>query len=138
MRWILILMGLVVAGCASSPPASPLTSLGVANDTTLALTVLVNGQSVASLPPGGSEEGSANLPPRPWTVTAQAPSGRVLATMTVGPGPADPAGSGYGQNGMSAQFPLTCGWIRMWTGNARPSNFEPPLAPGSVIDCAGG
>jgi hypothetical protein len=139
MRPIVLLLGLALAACSPGPAASPSTSLGIENDTTLVLSLVVNGQTAATLPPGGSEESGANLPARPWTVEARTASGRVLATMFVGLGPADPAVAGDSStSGSSAQFPLSCGSIRMWTGNAPAADDAEASDASSLPNCAGG
>ena len=63
-------------------------NLGVANETTLTVTIVVNGQPVGDFPASGPYPtiDIAALPPLPWTVEARAPSGRVLTSMTVKPG----------------------------------------------------
>lgn len=138
MRPIVLLLGLALAACSPGPAASASTSLGIENGTTLVLTLVVNGQTAATLPPGGSEESSANLPARPWTVEARTASGRVLATMFVGLGPADPAEAGDSSTGgSSSRFPLSCGSIRMWTGNAPPADGAAAPDSSPLPDCAG-
>jgi hypothetical protein len=139
MRPIVLLLGLALAACSPGPAATASTSLGIENGTTLFLTLVVNGQTAATLPPGGSEESSANLPARPWTVEARTASGRVLATMFVGLGPADPAEAGDSStSGSSSRFPLSCGSIRMWTGNAPPADAAAAPDSSPLPDCAGG
>jgi hypothetical protein len=139
MRPIVLLLGLALAACSPGSVASPSTSLGIENGTTLVLTLVVNGQTAATLPPGGSEESSANLPARPWTVEARTASGRVLATMFVGLGPADPAVAGDSStSGSSSRFPLSCGSIRMWTGNAPPADDAAATEASPLPDCTGG
>jgi hypothetical protein len=139
MRPIVLLLGLALAACSPGTAPSPATSLGIENDTTVAVSLVVNGQTAATLPPGGSEESSANLPARPWTVEARTASGRVLATMFVGIGPADPAvADDSSTSGSSAQFPLSCGSIRMWTGNAPPADDAAAPDSSPLPDCAGG
>ena len=89
-----IATAVLAGGCSVTPTPAPATpgavSLNVRNDTTLAVTIVINGQALGVVLPGGSTSGPAlgpsGPPALPWTVEARSPSGRVLTTLTVGPG----------------------------------------------------
>ncbi len=121
MRRLALGIVLTLAACVVAPTSQPPTSLGIRNDTSVALTVVVNGTQVAAIGPGEvqSSVDAASLPPLPWTVKAQAPSGLALGTMLTGP---------YQANDIeSAVFALACGTITIWTGaSAPPSPLDLP------------
>jgi hypothetical protein len=60
------LAGCAVSGVASSsqtpPSPSPPMTLSIANETTISVTVVVNGNVVETVPPGGSDDYCAWLP----------------------------------------------------------------------------
>src|SRR4051812_28515937 len=82
--WGVVLALLVMSACQPSL-ATARPNLGVSNGTTLVVTVFVNGNAVASYPPGGPSPTivPSSLPPLPWKVEARSPSGRTLTTMDV-------------------------------------------------------
>jgi hypothetical protein len=121
---------LVVAGCGPSATgtAAPSVVLGVENGTTLEVTIVVNGQSVAVVPARSGLPGIAGLPTLPWEVEARTPSGRVLTSMLVNVGD-------VGVNrGMFGRIDLSCGRLLIWAGVTRPSGPAP--GPGTLGDCA--
>jgi len=141
----------LLAGCAAplpsaQGPASPNSTpspapqrpnLGVANGTTLAVTLVVNGHRVAVIPSGGSEPSIASLPSLPWTVEALSPSGRVLTSMHVQPGGAVVLDtSGAVQSGQQSLVDLSCGRLTIWAGPFEPGAPPPPASPGTPGDCA--
>src|SRR3989337_905499 len=83
MRVLFPLLFVLVLGCAG--PTQPL-DLMVSNQTTLVVTVVVNGGVLRSVPPGDVRGMSISGGSGPWAVEARAPSGRVLSSMTVRPG----------------------------------------------------
>jgi hypothetical protein len=111
----LLVIVLVLAGCAVAQTPQPPTNLGVKNDTTVSVTVVVNGTSVGDVPPASAQASfdTANLPPLPWTVVLRGPTGLELATMHTGPYQA--ATTGY------ASFDVSCGTLLVWTGATEPS-----------------
>ena len=120
MRRGLLVVLFMLAGCAVSRTAQPLTNLGVRNATTVSVTVVVNGNTVGEVPPGGAQASidSAGLPPQPWTVVLRGPSGLELGTMLSGP---------YAVSTTeSASFDWPCGSLFVWTGDTDPS--PPDLA----------
>jgi hypothetical protein len=95
--------------------------LSVANGTSLRVTVAVNGLVLATIQPGERADPiAATLPPRPWAIELRAPSGRVLAALTVAVD--DPIGPTFGR---ASRVDLSCGRLEAWTG--------PPLLGGTFI-----
>ena len=132
MRVFISLMA-VVLGCAVPHETR---DLSVSNQTTLVVTVFVNGGVLQTVPPG---EVAAILvsgnAPAPWTVDARAPGGRVLSSMTVRPGDlsetTNPDGSRT-RRGAAVRVDLSCGRLDMWSG---PPLAGPVPGPGKPGDC---
>jgi hypothetical protein len=137
-----LLGGCVPAGGAN--PSSPLpsssgteTTLSIENDTTIAVTLVVNGKVIETVPAGGYENPvKAELPALPWNVETRSPSGRVLSSMTVHSGDVwqttDPNGGGEA-NGDAVRVDLSCGRLDVWSG---PPLLGPAPDPGPSGDCA--
>jgi hypothetical protein len=118
-----VIGGAWLLGCASPAP-SPY-GLSVSNETTIAVTVVVNGEVVATIPAGvGEDPIAAWLPPLPWSVETRSPSGRVLSTMTVNAGDvvytSSDANGRSSAKGDAVRVDLACGRLDVWSG--------PPLA----------
>ncbi|MGA2501944.1 MAG: hypothetical protein ABSH20_29740 [Tepidisphaeraceae bacterium] len=144
----LVLAAMAVSGCvggggASESPAtaapSPTANMtpSIANYTTIAVTLVVNGSVVEVVPPGGYQDPiKAALPGLPWTVETRSPSGRVLSSMTVRSGDvwqtSYPSGGGAA-HGDAVRVDLSCGRIDVWSG---PPLLGPPPGPGTSGDCA--
>jgi hypothetical protein len=136
------LSGCVRAGgpTASSPPPSPSgtqTTLSIQNDTTIAVTLVVNGKVIETVPAGGYEDPiKAQLPGLPWNVETRSPSGRVLSSMTVSAGDVwqttRPNGAGEAK-GDAVRVDLSCGRLDVWSG---PPLLGPAPGPGQSGDCA--
>ena len=141
------LLCILMIGCAAPLPSAAPTvtltpspqrpNLGVANGTTLTVTLVVNGQRVAVFPPGGPDPSIdlTALPPLPWTVEALSPSGRVLTSMQVQPGQVSLGTSGY-RSATSGPIDLSCGRLAIWAGPFEPPAPPPPASPGTPGDCA--
>jgi hypothetical protein len=130
LRRILVALMLVVA-CSPAPP-SDAHDLIVSNQTTLAVTVAVNGTVVRTIQPGTQDIlAPKDLPPLPWAVEARAPSGRVLTSMTVRPG--DVWETANQMKGDAVRVDLSCGRLDMWSG---PPLLGPAPGPGKPGDCA--
>jgi hypothetical protein len=103
--------------------------VSVRNLTTIPIDIAVNGQVLETVPAGAVEDPiKAPLPPRPWAVEARSASGRVLATMTVGPN--DSLSYNSGKAGMAD---LACGRVVLWTGN--PMTGGPTFIPDPSRPC---
>lgn len=130
---VFILLMVVVLGCAVPHETR---DLSVSNQTTLVVTVAVNGAVLQTVPPGEVAaifmSGSAS---GPWTVEARTPSGRVLSSMTVRPGDVsettNPDGSRT-RRGAAVRVDLSCGRLDMWSG---PPLAGPVPGPGKPGDC---
>src|SRR5450756_347045 len=70
--------------CAPPSPSGTQMTLSIQNGTTIAVTLVVNGKVIETVPAGGYEDPTKNeLPGLPWDVETRSPSGRVLSSMTV-------------------------------------------------------
>jgi len=126
----LIALGLVF-GC-SSPPTADAHDLVVSNQTTLAVTIAVNGTVVRTIQPNAQETLFVKeLPALPWAVEASSPSGRVLTSMTVRPG--DVSVTAGQMKGDAVRVDLSCGRLDIWSG---PPLLGPAPGPGTPGDCA--
>lgn len=134
----MLALSLAGLGCTPSPEARP--PLGISNGTTLAVTLLVNGQVVAGYPPGGgdSDVDVSRLPPLPWDVVVRTATGRVLTSMRVEPGQVsrtvDPAGV-ISTSGALGRVDLSCGRLDLWAGYDRPIGPAPGPSVGAPGDC---
>ena len=144
----LALMAMAVSGCvggggASESPATAAPSptanmtLSIANYTTIAVTLVVNGSVVEVVGPGGYQDPiKVALTALPWTVETRSPSGRVLSSMTVRSGDVwqtSYPGGGGAAHGDAVRVDLSCGRIDVWSG---PPLLGPPPGPGTSGDCA--
>jgi hypothetical protein len=128
----LLLVAVLGAGCGSPQP-SPQLTLSIANETSIAVGLVVNGSVVATVPAGVTEDPvKATLPALPWTVEARSPSGRTLETMIVRPGDTQTMSSenGQTQTGDVTRVLLGCGRLAIWAG----PEIEGPYSPVSD-DC---
>ena len=122
----------------TAPPQAtfPPLSLSISNGTTIAVTVVVNGDVVVVVPPGsGQDPIEAALPAPPWNVETRSPSGRVLSSMTVNPGDvwvADFGNGSSGSKGDAVRVDLSCGRLDLWSG---PPMAGPAPGPGTPGDC---
>jgi hypothetical protein len=141
MGRVAVFLAVTIAACnpTASDPARP--NLGVANGTTLTVTLVVNGQRVAEFPGRGQQPSidTGALPPLPWKVQGLSPSGRVLTSMDVAPGQVqtrtDPGGV-VEQSGTMGRVDLSCGRLTIWAGDIQPSGPAPTASPGIPGDCA--
>ena len=147
MRRILAILAFVAAACAAcaTPPggAASLPSrvnLGISNGTTLTVTLVVNGVRAGAFAPGGPQPDIdiAALPVLPWTVEARSPSGRVLTSMRVRAQDVWSTARSSAEVDSAATFgrvDLSCGSLRIWTGDISPSGPIPASPAGSPGDC---
>jgi len=141
MRLLLLSIAAAVAvfACSAAPPATPV-DLGIANGTTLTVSLFVNGQLVGVSPPNAPSPTiyPNSLPPLPWMVEAKSATGRVLTSMIVEPGEVRTATGPDGQishNGTFGRVDLSCGRLTIWAGDVVPSGPAPPASPGTPGDC---
>lgn len=144
-RLALAVVILGLAACAAPPelPTSSLSvspspassserpNLGISNGTTLAVTVLVNGQRIGTFLSGAEIPSIdlSGLPGLPWDIEARTASGRKLATMLVG------AADVQGQSGSFVRIDLSCGRLTIWVGSLAPEGPAPAASPGTPGDC---
>ena len=135
-----LLLAVLVAGCSMLPGQAPRPPLGVSNGTTLAVTLIVNGQPVGVFPAAASGPtiDVSTLPPLPWHVEARSPTGRVLTRMDVEPGAvfttAVPGGA-VQHSGTMGRVDLSCGRLTIWAGDVQPGGPPPPSPAGAPGDC---
>lgn len=136
---LLIVPGLTAA-CAAEAPASlapplPAFDVGIANDTTLELTLHVNGASVGIFEPGTISTVLVRAA-YPWIVEVKNPNGRVLTTMTIREGdinpPSQPGGDQH--SAVSSFVALPCGQVAIYGGDVRP--VPPSPLPGRPSTCS--
>jgi hypothetical protein len=126
-----LLVVLVVSACSASAGSSSLPNLSYSNQTTLTLSMSVNGTEVETLIPGAAGEvSSSRLPNLPWKVEAKTSKGRVVATMTVKEG--DVVISSGAAKGDGVRVDLSCGRLDIWSG---PPMLGPMPGPGRPGDC---
>jgi hypothetical protein len=129
-----------VAGGGTSPTPSPspdAIGLGVVNGTDLRVSIVVNTTVIETIAPQSADKAilMSVLPPLPWVVQARTSSGRVLVTMTAGPGDVQgPAEIGQLHTAKYSAVDLSCGELSMWTGAIQPTGGGPP-GSGSSGDC---
>jgi hypothetical protein len=131
-----VLALIVVTACAPAPTGGA-HDLVVSNQTTLAVTLAVNGAVVRTIQPHTQDAVLVrDLLPQPWIVEARTSSGRLLSSMTVRPGDvwetSMPDGSTQ-MKGDAVRVDLSCGRLDMWSG---PPLAGPPPGPGAAGDCA--
>jgi serine/threonine protein phosphatase PrpC len=139
---IVLAVAALVAAFPSAEHAPRQPALGIANGTSLTVTVLVNGQPIGTFPPGGEQSaiGGPALPALPWSVEVRTPSGRLLTSMDVKPGSVwattRPDG-GVEQAGTMGRVDLSCGRLTIWAGDFLPPGGPLPSgSPGTPGDCA--
>ena len=124
-----------MAAC-SSTPTGVAHDLVVSNQTTLTVTLVVNGAVARTVRPQTQEiVSTSDLPPLPWSVETRMPGGRVLSLMTVQAGDVwetNLPGGGHQMKGDAVRVDLSCGRLDMWSG---PPLLGPPPGPGTPGDC---
>jgi hypothetical protein len=112
-------------------------TLSISNETTIAVTLVVNRRVIETVAAGGHEDPiTGELPALPWNVEARSPSGRVLSSMTVHAGDVwqttDSNGNGE-EKGDAVRVDLSCGRLDVWSG---PPMLGPAFSPGPSGDCS--
>jgi hypothetical protein len=127
----LVTAGLVTGCRAGTSPAPSLASnppLSISNGTTIPVTLVVNGSTVETVAPGDRQDPvTTALPPRPWTIEARSPSGRVLASLAV-----SATDDISNMSGRAVRADLSCGRLDVWSG---PPMLGPVFSPGPPGDC---
>lgn len=107
-----------------------------ANQTTLDLSVFVNGALITTVPArNGSTLTAGQLPPMQWEVEVRTGRGRVLASFSATAADLQwtVMGEGVGGTIPGVRLDLSCGYLRMWVGDHPLSG--PPPGPGTPGDC---
>jgi hypothetical protein len=149
----MILGASVAMAACSEAEATPLQQLGgglhvvpadamgisVLNDTTLTITVAVNGGVVRMVPPRTAAISlpASALPALPWAVEARSPTGRLLVSMTVKAGDVVDAGNPVEvSKGPWAGVALSCGRLGLWSWSGLPPPPPSGLSSSSPGDCS--
>lgn len=150
--WLLVaLVAVVLSGCSaantegSPSPLLPSTlgtpmTLSVKNETTIPVTLLVNGKVIETVPPRTTQDPiDAALPGLPWNVETHSPSGRVLSSMTVKAGDlwqTTVPNGGREVRGDFVRADLACGRLDVWSAPPQGGPMGPAFSPGPSGDCA--
>lgn len=119
--------------------ADPLP-LGIANNTTLGVSLVINDQLIRVFPPGqGDQDIDASLlPSPPWHVEARSPTGRVLLEMDVDVGDVwrseGPPGGPSTVVGRAVRADLSCGRLDVWSGPPMDGPMPPDSFPAGDCD----
>jgi hypothetical protein len=120
----MFLCSLVVAACSAKAPPP---SIGIANQSSLTVTLVVNGSPVTTLMPGFETAAidPGTLPALPWHIEVQIGDGQgqILADVT---------GDGTAVNSVSS-WSSTCGVVTIWWARGAPS--LDPVTPRATSDC---
>jgi hypothetical protein len=148
-----IVLGLIAIGCSEPEdskavqqgglghhlvPAGSMT-INLANETSLAVTLVVNGDVAGAVTVGQSASFSASrLPDLPWAIEARTMSGRVLTSMTVKAGDVwtTDAPGGPVSKGPWTSVMLSCGRLDIWSWSGAPPPAPSEPGPRSPGDCA--
>ena len=102
------------------PPAQ--MSVGIGNETSIAVRLTVNGTVVRIVEPGDRADVPASgLPSLPWLVQLRTSSGRVLLEMTAREGDEwqrRNADGSFEQHGDTERVRLSCGWLELYAVSA--------------------
>ena len=129
----------LIAACSGVPALWPSPNdLRVVNETTRAMTILVNGAMVTTVAAQQSVTlPAASLPAGNWRVEARLPGGKVVLGVLVDQASEIPMPEVGGKaivSGSSTWADLSCGRIGVWVGT--PAE-EPSVGPGTPGDCEG-
>jgi hypothetical protein len=129
----------LMAACSGMPAPWPSPNdLHVVNETTRAMTILLNGTMVTTVAAQESVTlSAASLPAGNWRVEARLPGGRVVLGTLVEQASVIPMPEVGGKaivSGSSMWADLSCGRIGVWVGT--PAE-RPPVGPGVPGDCEG-
>jgi hypothetical protein len=124
-----------LVSCAVDGRVNVPIDLGIANNTALTLTLVVNGQTIGSYQPGESETHLVPpaLPDPPWHAEARTSTGRVLLSLDVKPGDVwrstpDVNGRSAGQS-RATFLNLSCGRLDLFAVTAVGGPAPPPSFP---------
>jgi hypothetical protein len=138
-------LSLMVAGCVAAsgaPTPEPTQHIGLSihNGTTMAVTIVVNGSVIETVPPGTSEDPiQGEMPAMPWAVEVRSPTGRVMTTLDVHPGDYATASlpdGGWHEQGVGRRLDLSCGRLDLWYGTPILGPAPYPSASYPSGDCS--
>ena len=128
----LAIASLVLAGCGDAtvvPDAQ--MSIGVANGTSIPVTLVVNGSPIKVIPPTTNiEVPAAQLPALPWQAHLTTAAGRTLVSLGINSG--DVHRTSNGSDGVGHRVDLSCGRLDVYSG---PPMLGPMPGPGVPGDC---
>jgi hypothetical protein len=129
----------LIAACSAMPAPWPSANdLHVVNETTRAMTILVNGSMATTVPPQQSVRlPAASLPAGNLRVEARLPGGRIVLGVLVDQAsviPMPEVGGAAIVSGSDMWADLSCGRIGVWVGS--PAE-KPSVGPGTPGDCEG-
>jgi len=137
---VLLVSCLVIVACQALPfdgvvPASEMI-LTVANETSIPVELVVNGQVIRTIGPTTSVDVHAsNLPTLPWAAEVRLPAGRTLVSASIHAGDVwsrPVANGGTEMKGVGGRVDLSCGRIDIYSG---PPLLGPAPGPGTPGDC---
>ena len=126
-----LVLGLVAAWAAGCSHLiwGPDYSLSVSNDTTIPVTLHVNGEQISVIEPGnGLVIDDSEMPARPWNVELTTAGGRILATLQVAEGSVVDERALDGTGSYSAPMSrtvLSCGTLLIQVGDTQFSGGGP-------------
>ena len=135
MRWLGIVLACAALACEPVPRAEA-HDLTVSNQTSLAVTIVVNADPVRTVPPSSQQTMTVReLPPLPWAVEARSPSGRVLGKLSIQLGDVwvRARETSREMKGDALRIDLSCGRLDLWSG---PPILGPAPGAGTPGDCA--
>ncbi len=122
--------------CTFGPAPTPDLHLAISNQTTLPVTLVVNGRVIGNFGAGEAQDPiePSRLPPPPWMIEIETASGRALLSLQVQT-PGSRAVPGGGVVGSGQRVYLSCGRLEVWSGPPLlgPGGRPPSYPPG---DCA--
>jgi hypothetical protein len=105
--------------------------IGIANNTTIVVELVVNGSPIRAIPPATNIEVPAvELPGLPWQAELTTAAGRMLVSLAVRSGDVHRTSNGSG--GVGQRVDLSCGRLDVYSG---PPMLGPMPGPGTPGDC---
>ena len=132
----LLLAVAFVAGCsAAAAPRPDPHDVGVKNNTTMTVSLAVNGAGLGVFAPHSTSTVQVRTA-FPWNVVAKTAGGRTLVRMTVNQGDIQPPPNPGGdeQSTVAGRVNLSCGELSIFAGDVPPAGAAP--GNGSPGDCA--
>jgi hypothetical protein len=131
----LLLAVALVAACSAAPaPRIDPHDVGVKNETTMTVSLVVNGTGFGVFAPHSTSTVLVRSA-FPWNVVAKTAGGRTLVRMTVQQGDIQPPPNPGGdeQSSIAGRVNLSCGELSIFAGDVPPAGAAP--GTGSPGDC---